>query len=485
MSGMPPATLLPQLLTLPRETEWVEWKENDWRPADIGEYLSALSNSAALHGKRAGYIVWGVRDGTREVVGTTFKPRESKIGNEELENWLATLLTPPTSLHIHEMTHAGKTVVIFEISPATSIPVRFKETEFIRVGTYKKKLKDHADKERELWALFARTTFEGGAARSHIRADAVLTLLDYPAYFEVTKQALPENRSGILERLASEKLIVAHPGGTYDITNLGAILFARDLREFDRLSRKALRVVIYRGPSRVETIREQAGVKGYAVGYEGAIGFINSQLPQNEQVGPALRREVRMYPEVAVRELVANAVIHQDFAMTGTGPMVEIFTDRIEMTNPGRPLVDTMRFIDSPPRSRNEALAAFMRRINVCEERGSGIDKVVFQVELFQLPPPDFVVVGEHTRAVLFASKRLADMDKNDRIRACYQHACLCWVSNRNMTNSTLRERFAISDQNYPMASRIIADTIEAGLVKPFDPKSKSKKHARYVPFWA
>ena len=191
-----------------------------------------------------------------------------------------------------------------------------------------------------------------------------------------------------------------------------------------------------------------------------------------------------MYPEVAVRELVANAIIHQDFAMSGTGPMIEIFSDRIEITNPGQPLVDTMRFIDSPPRSRNEALAAFMRRINVCEERGSGIDKVIFQVELFQLPPPDFAVVGDHTRAVLFAYKKFAQMDKQERIKACYQHACLCWVSNKNMTNATLRKRLAISDENYPLASRIIADAIKAGLVKPFDPEKRSKKHARYVPFW-
>jgi ATP-dependent DNA helicase RecG len=218
---------------------------------------------------------------------------------------------------------------------------------------------------------------------------------------------------------------------------------------------------------------------------EGAIAFINSQLPQNEQVGAALRREVRMYPEVAIRELVANAIIHQDFSITGAGPMVEIFTDRIEITNPGHPLVDTMRFIDSPPRSRNEALAAFMRRINVCEERGSGIDKVVSLAELFQLPPPDFTVVGGHTRAVLFANKKLAQMDRHDRIRACYQHACLCWVSNQHMSNATLRKRFAISDDNYPVASRIIAETTDAGLIKPFDPNNRSRKHARYVPFWA
>jgi predicted HTH transcriptional regulator len=93
-----------------------------------------------------------------------------------------------------------------------------------------------------------------------------------------------------------------------------------------------------------------------------------------------------------VRELVANALIHQDFSLSGAGPMVEIFDGRIEITNPGEPLVDTDRFLDSPPTSRNEGLASLMRRFRICEERGSGIDKVVAQLELYQLPPPVFEV---------------------------------------------------------------------------------------------
>ena len=484
MSMKDPALLLSRLLAQPHETECVEWKENDSHPDGIGEYLSALANSAALHGKEAGYIIWGVQDATREIVGTNFEPRSAKIGNQELENWLTTLLTPSTSFCIYEFTYNNKPIVLIEVSPASSIPVRFKGTEFIRVGTYKKKLKDHPDKERDLWALFARASFEGGISQSHVSAADVLSLLDYSSYFDVTKQSHPEDRVRILARLASEKLVNAHEDDTYDITNLGAILFARDLNTFDRLSRKALRVIVYRGHNRAETIREQVGVRGYAAGYEGAISFINSQLPQNEQIGPALREEVRMYPEIAIRELVANAIIHQDFNMTGTGPIVEIFVDRIEITNPGKPLVDTMRILDLPPQSRNETLAAFMRRINICEERGSGIDKVIIQVELFQLPPPDFTVEGDHMKAVLFSYKKLAEMDKLERIRACYQHACLCWVSRQTTTNATLRKRFAIPDTAYPTASRIIAETLDAELIKPYDPENKSKKHSRYVPFW-
>ena len=164
--------------------------------------------------------------------------------------------------------------------------------------------------------------------------------------------------------------------------------------------------------------------------------------------------------------------------------MVEIFSDRVEITNPGKPLVDTLRFIDCPPQSRNETLASIMRRIGVCEERGSGIDKVIFHIELFQLPAPDFNASTEHTRVILFAPRALADMDQGERIRACYQHACLCWVSNERMTNSSLRKRFGIDDKNYSQASKIISDTLEAKLIKPFDPGSTSKKHAKYLPFW-
>jgi predicted HTH transcriptional regulator len=191
-----------------------------------------------------------------------------------------------------------------------------------------------------------------------------------------------------------------------------------------------------------------------------------------------------MFPEIAIRELVANAIIHQDFLVTGSDPMVEIFSDRMEITNPGRPLVDTQRFLDSPPRSRNEALASFMRRIGVCEERGSGIDKVVRQTELFQLPAPLFETTDEHTRSVLFAHKDFREMDKDDRVRAAYMHACLRYVQRDYMTNATLRERFQIDDRNSSMVSRIINDAIAAGLVRIYD-ESVGSRARRYVPWWA
>jgi len=477
--------LVRELISLPTEVEWVEFKHNKAIPDEIGEYISALSNSAALHGKPSAYILWGVEDGTHRVVGTTFRPRQKKVGNEELENWLLTQLDPRVDVRIHEGDIEGKEVVLFEIQQASGRPVRFRGIEYVRVGTYRKKLHDHPERERELWRVFERTPFEWGVAKEDASSDEVLTLLDYPGYFRLIKQRLPDNREAILERLAAEKIIFPTSGAGYDVANVGAILFANSLAAFGRLARKGLRVIIYSGTNRVETVREQAGNRGYAVGFTGAIGYINDQLPQNEQIGQALRREVRTYPEIAVRELVANALIHQDFSITGAGPMVEIFADRMEISNPGVPLIDTLRFIDEPPRSRNEMLASLMRRMNICEERGSGIDKVIFNVEAFQLPAPDFRVAGDSTIAVLYGPRKFSQMGREERVRACYQHACLQYVSGARMSNASLRKRLGIKDSNYPLASRIIKDTISANLVKPHGEGIGSKRDATYVPFWA
>ena len=477
--------LIQSLIALSKETEWVEFKHNNSNKEEIGEYISALANSAALHHRPAGYMIWGIDDENHQIVGTTFDAHREKVGNEELENWLLRQLHPRPNLFIHELTTEQGRVVLFEIAPAAHTPVRFRDTEFIRVGSYKKKLKDFPEKERYLWQQFQTFHFEEGIALSQVSADEVLSLLDYPAYFKLTNQALPSSSQGIIDRLKDERLILPSHLHTFDITNLGAILFAQDLTRFSRLVRKMLRIIVYRDRNRVHTVREYPIQSGYAVGFAKAVEIINTLLPVNEQIDQAYRLEKRDYPEIAIRELVANTLIHQDFLMTGTGPVVEIFSDRVEVTNPGTPLIEPLRFIDQPPRSRNEQIAAFMRRIKICEERGSGIDKVIFEVEISQLTPPDFRKTDEHTISILYAQKTLNDMTPEERKRACYQHACLLYVSNDRMTNATLRTRFGIADHNYATASRIIGDTIKAELVKPFDPTSSSRKHASYVPFWA
>jgi len=476
--------LVQELCKLPRETEWVEFKENNGDPQEIGEYLSALANAAAVNGKANAYVVWGVEDHSHRIVGTTFSAAGAKKGNEPLETWLLRLLTPKLHFRFQEFAVDGLPVVLLEIGRAFRHPVRFQGDEFIRIGAVKKPLKDAPDREQALWRIFDQTPFEDLIAAERVEADEVLRRLDYPAYFELIEQPLPANREGIVKALSDDGLIQRCEAGGWNITNLGAILFAKRLGAFRTLRRKAVRVIQYRGPDRTETLREQEGGKGYASGFAGLISYINGLLPTNEVIGQALRKTVPMYPELAVRELVANALIHQDLFVTGAGPMVEIFSDRIEITNPGEPLVDTRRFVDTPPKSRNDALASLMRRFRICEERGSGIDKVVFQVELFQLPAPLFESPVGFTRAVLFAYKDLNDMEKSDRVRACYLHACLRYVMRQPVTNASLRTRFGIEEKNAAVASRLLNEAVEDGAIVVRDPSVGTKSRS-YLPYWA
>ncbi|HCF56868.1 MAG TPA: transcriptional regulator [Myxococcales bacterium] len=476
--------LVREICKLPRETEWVELKADNANPQEIGEYISALANGAALSGKAFAYLVWGIDDGSHKIVGTDFRPSSKKVGNEELENWLLRSLSPKIQFRFFEVPIEGKEVVLLEIERASIHPVQFQGQEFVRVGSYKKKLKDFPQKERELWRVFDTTPFEARAGVERVSDDQVLSLLDYPGYFELIGRRVPDGKPALLRALQDDELIRTCEAGGWTITNLGALLFARRLNEFRGLRRKAVRVIVYQGDGRLITIREQVGETGYASGFKWLLDLVSSLVPSNEVIGRALRRTVPAYPPLAIRELIANALIHQDMFATGTGPTIELFDRRIEITNPGVPLVSADRFLDTPPKSRNETLASLMRRAGICEERGTGVDKVVWQAEYYQLPAPLFEVTGDFTRAVLFAPRPLAKMDRPDRLRACYLHACLKYVNREFMTNTSVRERFGIEAHNGATASRLIKEAVEEGLVVPHD-VGAGKKYMKYVPFWA
>ena len=476
--------LVRELCKLPHETEWVEFKLNQDAPQVIGEYISALANAAALHGKAQAYMLWGIDNGTHTIAGTSFSPGVAKKGNEPLETWLLRLLSPRIDFRFHEIVADERRVVLLEIDRASRQPVAFSGIEFTRVGSSRRKLKDFPEKERALWRVFDEVSFEEGIADERVRGESVLTKLDYPAYFDLLDTPLPDGHTAILDVLQQDRLIAPCAAGGFDITNLGAVLLARNLGDFRSLQRKTVRVIEYRGPGRTETLKEREGFRGYAAGFRNLLDFINARLPSSEVIGQALRQTVPAFPEIAIRELVANALIHQDFLATGVGPMVEIFPGRIEITNPGHPLVDTQRFLDSPPRSRNEVLASLMRRFRICEERGSGIDKVVAEIERYHLPAPLFETPPEFTRVVLFARKNLADMDKTEREHACYLHACLRYVQRESMTNKSIRERFGIDEKNRATAARLIGEVVKAGVVAIRLPEAPPK-FREYVPFWA
>ncbi len=473
--------LLDQLVKQPHESEWVEFKLNFHSNEEIGERISAISNGACIHNQPFGYLVYGVEDKTQVIQGTTFKAKSHKKGREDIEHWLLTRLNPRIDFTVYEFDYdVARHISIYVIPATKNQPVEFLHQAYIRVGSITRKLNEFPQKQAKIWKKEIMP-FEKELAKDNLNAADISKYLSTETYFDLLKLPYPSDQQGVLDKFIEEGLVVK--SNSYSITKLGALLFAKQLKDFESLERKSVRVIVYKGKNKVETEREQIVTKGYALGFEGLVDWINSQLPANEEIGKALRKQTRMYPEIAIRELVANALIHQDLTEKGF-PMVEIFTDRIEISNAGTPLVTPDRFIDAYL-SRNEKLAGIMRRMGFCEEKGSGLDKVIFYNELYQLPPINVIISEKRTNVSMYSYKTLNDLDKKEKTRACYQHACLKYVSNEKMTNQSLRERFKIEVQNAAIASRIIRDALEDKVIKEDDPESKSRKYASYIPFWA
>jgi predicted HTH transcriptional regulator len=439
--------------------------------------LYAFSNQ-----EDGGFLVFGVNDDASLFSVTKEQSDEiiGKLGNIARHN-----LIPPVLLEHATLDFDGNALLFIHIPENAERPV------YMRNGTiydsYRRSagqtVKMSRQEVKQLIAESQGLPFHEQTALTGATADEVLNLLDYVCYFRLSSRTLPETKTAILEALADEKF-VAKQGENWNITNLGALLFAYDLTKFRELEFKTLRIVLYKGKNRLDAHPELDFKEGYACGFEHFIQFIMERTSV-EIIEKALRETRESYPERAVREILANSLIHQDLWQNGMYVMVEIFSDRIEMTNPGTPLVDVNRFIDAPPTSRNEKIALLMRRFEICEQRGSGIDRAIRAIEDAYLPAPEFIKGDNYTKVSIYPKRTFSQMSKEDRIRACYQHCCLKYMEKEQMTNQSFRERMGIEDENAAMVSRIIKDTATGGFIKGFNPESASKKHAKYIPFWA
>jgi predicted HTH transcriptional regulator len=455
----------------PSELQRLEFKEAkaQFDNRKLYEYCVAMANEGG------GFLVLGVADKPPRVVVGTQAFNDPVAMAEKLFQAVG------FRVDIEEVSHPDGRVLVFHI------PSRPRGTAYHLEGKYLMRSGGSLVpmSEDQLRCIFAEG--EPDWLEEHTKmgldAQAVVELLDTQAFFELLKLPYPTDRAGVVDRLKRERL-VDDADGALAIRRLGGLLLAKRLESFSDLVRKTARVVVYAGTSKLETRLDQTGTKGYAGGFQGLVQFVMSQLPQNELVEDAIRKEVKLVPEIVIRELVANALIHQDLTIPGASVMIEIYSNRVEISNPGDPVVPVERFIDGY-QSRNERLADLMRRMGICEEKSSGIDKVVRAAEVYQLPAPDFRAGHRRTIVTIYGPRDFEAMDRGDRIRACHQHCALKWVMSEWMTNQSLRERFRLPESKSAVVSQVIAATIDEGLVKSDEKVGSSRKYARYVPFWA
>lgn len=464
-----------------------ELNELDWKTAlspdkkRLTEHLSALANHPG-----GGSLVFGVdaagipHNVDAETVEMTVN-RLANLGRDGLE--------PSVALD-HAVADYGSVRLLFvHVAESAVKPVHLRgkglEEAFIRSGGTTRKA---SRQEIGTLMLNSRTPRWEELHASVLLSDAELVeALSVAPIFKMLERPATSTNDETLEWMAGERFIARDPAGGGYVTNLGAIAASRKLADFPDLSRKTLRVVVYDGLNKAKARQEKEGSKGYAITFQWWMKFILSLLPQSEVIEQALRQKQTVYPEIALREIVANALIHQDFSVTGAGPLIEIFDDRIEVSNPGGLLPSKRldRLIGTQPESRNELLARAFRRYKICEERGSGLLKAGLEIELHGLPPIEFTAGPSYFKVTLYSPRTFAQMSAQERLDACYQHAVLKHFSGSVMTNKSLRQRLKMPESQRSMVSVLIQDAIDRGLVKNADPQNKSRKFAEYLPAWA
>ncbi|MCM2371080.1 RNA-binding domain-containing protein [Aporhodopirellula aestuarii] len=401
---------LAELRDLPTETEWAEFKQNNSDPQMIGEYLSAISNAAALESQAFGYIVWGIEDGTHNIVGTTFKPRQQKgHGNEDLEPWLNKLLAPRINFRIFEFdSEDGLPMVMFEVQAANTAPVAFSGRRYVRVGSHKKPLAEHPEKERKLWEIVSGPAVDWSAG---ICEGATINNLD--------PNAIHRARSEYAERFEGDpkKAHLAKEVWEWDdVTFLNKIKVAID----GQLTRAALILlgkeesthhVAPAQPRMTWILKDDENVEQDYRHYDPPFLLAVDELLDNIRNltvrylpdGTLFPINVSQYDPWVMRETLHNCIAHQDYSKAGRIIVIEQ-PDSLLFTNlgafyPGS--VEEVVVRDSPQEySANPRLAQAMVNLNMIDTIGSGIKRTLriqrdrnFPLPTYDLSDPERVKV--------------------------------------------------------------------------------------------
>lgn len=464
------------LYPVPSEMNELDWKSGlSCKTERLAQHLCAFSNL-----KGGGILVFGVNNDASL----------SPLSQSDIEKTIQTLgniaknnLSASIAIEHSVIDYKGNALLFVHVPECMDKPMHLRGKDIYESYTRSagQTTKMSRPQIKSMIADSQGKPYEKRIAKESLNPEEVLALLDYSKLYEMLEKDVPSDKGVVMRRMEEYGLCVKNDN-KWDITNMGAILFAKDMADFDGMQQHSVVVRKYVGTNNRDMLFEQVGSKGYVVGFEGLIDYVAKQT-STESIG-VVRKMVPTYPTIAIREFIANALVHQDFSIEGMRVTIEIFSNRITITNPGAPLNDVNRLLDLPPHSRNEYLAQTMFLLGLCERRGSGIDRAVEAIEQMLLPAAKITKGESFTRVFLFPRKPLVEMTKTEKIDACYQHACLMFEDNKSINNQSVRERFGIDKNNSSVASRIISDTLESGKIKLSDENMTTRKFATYIPYY-
>ena len=378
-----------ELRSLSAETEWFEFKRNRYEPQQIGEYLSALANSACIIAQPFGYLVFGIDDATHEVVGTDFDPYKTKAkGNQDLLPWIGVGLSPNIGFEPRVVDHPDGRVVVFEVRAANDQPIRFYGKAYVRVGASKTGLSRHPEKARVIWT-------RGSDWSSMVCEQAGLDDLDPDAL--VT---------------AREQFAVKHPAQAHEVMEWDDATFLNKARVLRQGAVTNAALLLLGRPESSTILTPMVAKISWVLkdDYERELDYMHIGPPfllagdrllkrvRNLTIralpsGTLFPQEITQYDPWVIREALHNCIAHQDYHLRGRIVVVE-FPDCILLNNVGDFLpgdIETVIRQDAPQAIyRNPFLADAMVELNLIDTQGGGIKRMFDTQRRRFFPLPDY-----------------------------------------------------------------------------------------------
>ncbi|HWR87105.1 MAG TPA: RNA-binding domain-containing protein [Acidiferrobacterales bacterium] len=381
--------LLDRLRAEPREAEWLEFKANRYEPQMLGEYLSALANSACLLGKPRAYLVFGIEDGTHAVVGTTFDPHAEKgKGEQLLPLWLSVGLHPNVGFEIHPFTYKGAQVVLFEVHPAFDRPVAFYGTAYVRDGTSKTELRKYPEKERTIWQRRVDWSAQvcERATLDDLDPDALLKARrEYTTKFPLQATEV----AGWDDATFLNKAKLTIKGG---VTHAALLLLGR-AEAATLLAPAVARISWMLKNERNEELDYEHFGPPFILNVDKVLARIRNLTLRALPDGTLFPVELTQYDPWVIREALHNCIAHQDYGLRGRVQVVET-PDSLLLTNVGGFLpgsVETVIEQDAPLEIyRNPFLADAMVSLNMIDTQGGGIKRMFQKQRERFFPMPDY-----------------------------------------------------------------------------------------------
>lgn len=376
-----------QELLKKEEGKTLEFKENASSLLGIIKTIVAFANTAG------GTLVIGVEDKTKKIVGLV-DPLEDEM---RIINKIADSVVPLLTPNIEIQTYRKKAIILVQV-PFVPCPYQVRKegqlATYVRFGS-SNRIADEVMVDT-IKSLARNMTFDERPC-----AAASKNELDWQAI-----QDIFEAEQKKINQLKAKSIgIITTQIGNDHPSNGGVILFGKNRSTI--FPDAIVRCVRFSGITRGDSIDHKEVDAYLPKAVDELLHFIRKNSLVKTKIGSKTRVEKTQYPTVAVREAVINALIHTDYAIKGSSILVAMFDDRLEITNPGGiphglSLEDALA---GSSRARNRVIIRTFHLLDLVEQWGSGLQKIIDACVAHGLKQPMFEELGSQFRVTMFAAQ--------------------------------------------------------------------------------